>query len=183
VVITIISAALTMGYQLLQSIWSSQLAGTSSRDINSIVQFAQKKSLSNGKTLILEFNLDKRFLGLKELDTTSSEEFLDAMEVGINNAPDDDADEEKEENKTEWISERVDIPVTLLNIYNVSGQQLKGPIVNISFYPDGTSDPFIIEYERESNPYEYIPRYPIDPVPLSTITSDEDEEEKEGIGE
>jgi hypothetical protein len=63
------------------------------------------------------------------------------------------------------------IPTVLTKILSSSGLELTGPILYIHFYPTGNSDSVILQFGETNPNYVYIPRYNLQPVHLSQLTT------------
>ncbi len=152
IVIAIIGSIFSLTYQLTKSFIQSEVGAISSMEISTLASHSREKAMSQGETLTLELNLDKRTMGLRKydpmLETTG--------EKPIWKTDDKNRDEEEEQ---AWIFEDIDFPADLTGFYSVSGLELEGPYIYFHFYPNGTSDSIIFYYEGREQPYYYISRY------------------------
>lgn len=135
---------------------------------------AREKALMEGKILTLFIDLENKEFGLRFFDPTlerSIDPSLAQLEKNRNFRLQRDTQEVKQENKKEpaWILEKRKLPDKLVRIHSVTGLLLAGPYIYIHFYPDGSSDSFILEFDREENRYLYIPRQNLPPRYLADL--------------
>ena len=82
--------------------------------------------------------------------------------------PDQEETNEKAD-QDEWLLEPTSLPANLSHIYSVSGLELIGPKIYVHFYPNGTSDSIIFEFDREEQKYLYLPRHSMPSVYLDDL--------------
>lgn len=161
IVVAIIGSIFTLTYQLSKTFISSKIAAVTPQEISALASHAREKAMASGETLTLEFNLDKRSMGLRSFDP--------AIEtVGEPPPARYDLDEDESDGKN-WIFEGIDFPSDLTAFYSVSGVELSGPYIYFHFYPNGSSDSIIFFYEGREKPYYYISRYNVPGVELDDL--------------
>jgi len=174
VVIAILGTLFFVVYQLLTGIWTEDMSGGSSLKLEGLFKRGREKAFSEGKHLILELNLEKKKMGLREKSETEhkmgqifAEENPELIEEEI---PEEDlSEEEREEKKAKWVVEPVNMPDDIVDIYSVSGLKLEAPVLFIHFYPNGTTDSVIFHLSSTEKPYLFIPRYNTSPVYLGSL--------------
>ncbi len=177
VVIVIVGALMAIGYQLLKTVWAEQFSSSSPQQIEELFKYSREMAMAKGKILSLVINLDKKELGISYFDPAKERQADDNLQKmwlkenssllseeerqirGYEDDDDDDLDEKiKERLKSRrWLVELQRIPGGLEKIYSVSGLVLNGPLVNIHFYPNGTSDSIIFKFKDRAKPYLYLP--------------------------
>ncbi|MDH5716564.1 MAG: prepilin-type N-terminal cleavage/methylation domain-containing protein [Spirochaetia bacterium] len=180
VVIAIIGSLLFLTYQLLTGIWRDKFTGDSGLQIEGLFEKGREYAFANGKTLVLEINLEKEEMSLREKKEMEkgpsqiySEKFTD--DYRKNQSDKEEDNEEGEENETKWLIEPVNIPDDISDIYSVSGLKLIGPVIHLYFYPNGTTDSVIIQFNRTVNQYMYIPRHNTTPVYIDNLDFQEED--------
>jgi len=142
VVIVIVGALLTLTYQLFSDVWDSELS--------------QKSSYS------LTINFDKKKMSVqlydkkndKIVDSGLQSLWQNEMQKAGRFANDDDK-ENNNKNEIKYLVHPQRMPNNLKKIYSVSGIEITSRIVNILFYPNGTSDSVIFALGEKSN-YKYL---------------------------
>lgn len=166
IVVAILGTMALLLLDLLRSFISEKGEAPSELTIEGLVSQARERALVDGKILTLYINMQKREFGLKEYDPlqeTSVDASLAQLSSRLRKGGDPTAEEEEKEpnnevHKTTWLMDLRKLPPNLISIHSISGLTLAGPEIFLHFYPDGTSDSFILEFERDTNQYMYIPR-------------------------
>ncbi len=168
VVVAILGTMAVLVFDLLRSFIADAGEAPSELTIEGLVSQARERALIHGKILTLYIDMEKREFGLREYDPlletsvdASLAQLSERIRRGRNPTTDDKEkkkQEEEKERRTVWLMDKRKLPANLLRIHSVSGLTLAGPDIFLHFYPDGTSDSFILEFEREQNQYLYIPR-------------------------
>jgi len=177
VVLVIGGSLLLMAYNLLTGFMQAQLSGNQDIAFEGYFQDARRQALIQAKTLTLEINLDKKTFGLREYDPklelnpdSSLQQLAEIKRYRNNRTIDDDRDKE-EKPKPKWVNPERKLPTVLTKILSSSGLELTGPILYIHFYPTGNSDSVILQFGETNPNYVYIPRYNLQPVHLSQLTT------------
>jgi len=169
VVIAIIGSIMTLGLKLLQSLWQKQSTGVTSLEFIQVLNLGREKALAEGKRYCLTINIDKRTMELDLYDPARERitaDFEQALKYDTG---------EKEKPKTSEPMFRSNLPADFEGFHSTSGIKLTAPVIFIHFYPDGTSDSFIVKYKNRQKPYWYIPRNAGNGVYLSDIKDIENE--------
>jgi prepilin-type N-terminal cleavage/methylation domain-containing protein len=177
VVLVIGGSLLLMAYNLLTGFMQAQLSGNQDIAFEGYFQDARRQALIQAKTLTLEINLDKKTFGLREYDPklelnpdSSLQQLAEIKRYRNNRMIDEDRDKE-EKPKPKWVNPERKLPTVLTKILSSSGLELTGPILYIHFYPTGNSDSVILQFGETNPNYVYIPRYNLQPVHLSQLTT------------
>ena len=177
VVLVIGGSLLLMAYNLLTGFMQAQLSGNQDIALEGYFQDARRQALIQAKTLTLEINLDKKTFGLREYDPklelnpdSSLQQLAEIKRYHNNRMIDEDRDKE-EKPKPKWVNPERKLPTVLTKILSSSGLELTGPILYIHFYPTGNSDSVILQFGETNPNYVYIPRYNLQPVHLSQLTT------------
>jgi prepilin-type N-terminal cleavage/methylation domain-containing protein len=177
VVLVIGGSLLLMAYNLLTGFMQAQLSGNQDIAFEGYFQDARRQALIQAKTLTLEINLDKKTFGLREYDPklelnpdSSLQQLAEIKRYHNNRMIDEDRDKE-EKPKPKWVNPERKLPTVLTKILSSSGLELTGPILYIHFYPTGNSDSVILQFGETNPNYVYIPRYNLQPVHLSQLTT------------
>ena len=164
VVIVIAGAVLTFGYQMLQTLWSGSMTPAAPLQFEGVFKTAREFSMSHGDTITLEINLDAKTAGLRKYDhllEIEADTTLNFLYAGRENRTSrfrvKPEKTEEEKPQPDWIQKHKALPGEIEGIYSVSGMRLKGPVILIHFYPNGTSDSVIIHFS-ESEKFLYLPR-------------------------
>jgi len=140
---------MTLGLKLLKSLWQKQSNSVTSLEFIQVINLARQKALSEGRVLTLVLNKDKNIMELSNYNVNderiSSDSELQKKET-----------ENKNNSKNTLF--RSNLPPEIEDIYSASGIKLNNPVIFIHFYPDGTSDSFILKYSNRTKPYFFIPR-------------------------
>ncbi|MES0489928.1 MAG: type II secretion system protein [Leptospirales bacterium] len=171
-VIVIIASGMTIVGNLLNSIWTEEFQSINQLELAQIVKIAREKALNDGVTYTMEFNFDKRRVGVKPIDP--AKEGGDSLELPYYASVKEDELETDESEDSEWIIKPTAIPARLKAVLSTAGIPLQGPIVYIHFYPDGTSDPVILEFEGDKKPYFFIPRHASRGILLESIDMEDE---------
>ena len=153
---------MTLGLKLLKSLWQKQSNSVTSLEFIQVVNLAKQKSLSEGQVLTLLLNKEKNVMELSNFiaddERLSSESKLKT----------DESDDKNNAKKTIF---RSNLPPEIEDLYSASGIKLSNPVIFIHFYPDGTSDSFIVKFKNHEKPYFFIPRNGGSGVYLSEINN------------
>ena len=174
---------MTMAYQMLQSIWAEKFSANQPLQIKQLLNFGRLKALDIGTTLTLVIDFTNRKMGIRYYQVDLEFEQDEALESIARKASQNSyrlqklleqksqrEDKLKEKkNKEEWIAGPDNLPTNLLRAYSVGGNLLSNKKLYIHFYPNGTSDSVILEFDDEKEKYLYLPRYNIPFVYLQKL--------------
>ena len=185
IVLTLVGSLLGLLYQILQTVWAENFSANTSLQIKQFFQFGRDKALASGRIMSMHIDLEKREMGMKVYDPLYEDDQDKAIySLAEQNSEISYAAEEilrrvedikleiKEEKETEdrdeeeWLLEPTSLPSGLKRIYSMGGLELVGPKIYVHFYPNGTSDSLLFEFDREEKKYLYLPRYSIPAVYL-----------------
>ena len=183
VVLVIAGAIMAITFQALSSILDKQINDKTSYEMATLFKYTRDYALGNGKIYTLELDLEKRNMGVREfhpeleteIDSSLQElwenrsQYLyteeDRKRLGIqikdntSTSFENPTDEEdKEDIEVNWVIEKQSMPANLKKVYSVTGLELKGPLIYVHFYPNGTSDSLIFFYKGQDYPYLFLPR-------------------------
>ncbi len=195
IVVVLSGAIMGLGYQLLQSFVSSSFSENTALQIKQLFRFGRAKAIETGSILSLSIDLKEREMGLRYYDPKLEYEQDATIESLAHEKAQDSYRfkrilEKKEELKDskeadaeidgedivpdEWILGPSSLPSDLKTLYSVSGIKLSNSKTYIHFYPNGTSDSLIIEFDNDLNKYLYLPRYNLPSVYLKNIDFEEE---------
>lgn len=142
----------------------------------SLISQAREKALIEGKILTLHIDFEEREFGLRFYDPRL-ESSVDPSLAQLTKKGNylQQSNEEKEPQKVTYLVEKKKLPPNLIKIHSITGLTLAGPDIYLHFYPDGTSDSFILEFDREENRYLYVPRMNTSPRYLQDLKAEQDE--------
>ncbi len=176
-IIGLVGIASAITFNLLKSILSSKLSVNTSLEITQIFTHGRHKAMAEGKTITFIIDRGNQKMGLKyynpsferaedeELDRLAQTKAQDSYRlrelIEKINEQDDSKDKDKKEEKEKWIVENANLPNNIQGIYSLSGLKITNRVLYIHFYPNGTSDGIIIEFENKKNKYLYLSRYNI----------------------
>ena len=184
VVIALLGAMMTLAYQMLQSVWAEKFSSNKPLQIKQLLNFGRLKSLDTGSTLTLVLNFEERKMGIHyykpELEAEQDEAIESLSKTNsqlsyriqkLLQQKQDRSNLLKEKKiEIEWLVEPTNLPTTLLKVYSVGGSEIKNKKVYIHFYPNGTSDSVILEFnEAVAQKYLYLPRYNIPFVYIQSL--------------
>jgi len=141
---------MTLGLNLLNSLWQKQRTGVTSLEMIQLINLAREKSLAKGAIYSLMINKEKKNM---ELALFNPEDERLASGIG-----DMKTSENPDKKKKSEVLFRSNIPPDIEDFYSTSGIKLSAPVLFLHFYPDGTSDSFIIKYNNRDKPWHFIPR-------------------------
>ena len=185
IVLTLVGSLLALLYQVLQAVWAENFSANTSLQIKQFFQFGRDKALANGRIMSMHIDLEKREMGMKVYDplfedeqdsaiyslAEQNSEISYAAEEILRRVEDiklqiSEEEETEEEDQEEWFLEPTPLPSGLKRIYSMGGLELIGPKIYVHFYPNGTSDSLLFEFDREKQKYLYLPRYSIPAIYL-----------------
>ena len=186
IVLTLVGALLALLYQVLQTVWAENFSANTSLQIKQFFQFGRDKSLASGRIISMHIDLEKREMGIRVYDplfedeqdsaiyslAEQNSEISYAAEEILRKVEDvklQISDETEGEKQEEWFLEPTPLPSGLKRIYSMGGVELVGPKIYVHFYPNGTSDSLLFEFDREKKKYLYLPRYSIPAVYLDNF--------------
>ena len=192
VVLTLVGAMMALLFQVLQTVWADTFSTNSSLQIKQFFQFGRDKSLASGKIVSMHIDLEKREMGMRFYDPVLEDSQDSAiyslaeqiskvsyrvqrMLERIKESREEKLD--KRDDQGEWLLESTMLPSDLSHIFSVGGLELIGPKIYVHFYPNGTSDSLLFEFNREERKYLYLPRYSLPSVYLDDLKVVEGNEE------
>ncbi len=186
IVMTIVGSLMALTYQLLQSVWSSEFSSTTSAEVRQLFPFAKSKALDTGKIISLEIDFTERTMGLMYYlpthETAQEDTLQELLQDNIDSSyrlkkfaksreeQEENQDDSINSNQPEWLVEPTSLPSNLIALYSGSGFLLSSKKVYIHFYPNGTSDSIILEFDQaQENRFLYIPRSNLAPQYLDSL--------------
>lgn len=169
IVFSLASVLMLFGIRLLNTFTDFSFETSAYKNIDYYFLITRKKALSTGKKYTLELNLEEKIFGVREFiprldntfDTTTdtlSEDSYDRTlkESKVKISTDEDSDEENK--SIDWFIARQRLPKNFEKAFSISLLEIKGPILRLFFYPNGTSDSIIFQYSESGHKkYFYIP--------------------------
>ena len=186
IVLAIIGSLLILTSQLFTSFTGASLGEQPKDQLNYYFSMARSRSLNTGKKHTLIINLEKRTLGLRTfsalldntLDSNLSKLSLSLASKTLQQTKDDTSEDrikalKKARSDTKWVVKPIGLPKKLIHIYSISKLELKGPIIRLFFYPNGTSDSIIFELgninDELDRSYLFLPRFNQNALTISQL--------------
>ena len=172
-VIFFASVLIIFGSSLINIFSSEKLNKNPQKELSFYFRIAREKAFSDGTKYTLEINLEEKTIGLREFipeidysidstvrDLTISQARRNLLEIEYEDEEELYEKLKKNNKKKKWIIKKQKIPNTVTKVYSVSNLEIKGPVIYLFFYPNGTSDSVVFEISiKDKKKYIYLPRY------------------------
>ena len=163
---------MTIVYRVIDTVLSRKLSQNASLSLDGLFRSARERAISGGNTLTLELNLEQKTIGLRKY-----QEVIDRM-ASKTTEEEQEYDPEYEEIRENivWITGPGQLPGDIEKFYSTGGIEMTGPIINIQFYPNGTSDGLVIKLNTGG--YLFLPRQNVPARKINKLFVTEDEEDQ-----
>lgn len=163
---------MTVVYRVIDTVLSRKLSQNAALSLDGLFRSGRERAISGGETLTLELNLEQESIGLRkykeEIDrkTPAAEEELEEFDPEY---------EEIRENLV-WITGPGQLPGDIEAFYSTGGIEMTGPLINIQFYPNGTSDGIVLKLSTGG--FLFLPRQNVPARKIDKLFVAEDEEDQ-----